>query len=129
MEESQRVIHHCHQTEERFGVAHSKCSLRARTIFLSVFFHNFSRYDTHHIIKYLVIATGEKLSAIAKNDETHISFCLDRPMESKKGVIQYHSLRILDNNVSELGFFSQNHGQTRFKVVEGMFLKHQRRYH
>ena len=103
MEESQRVIHHCHLTGEIFGVAHSKCNLRARTTnFLPVFFHNLSRYDAHHIIKYLVIETGEKLSAIAKNDETYTSFSLDVPMEkfkSKKGhdVIQYHSLRFLDS--------------------------------
>ena len=75
MEESQRVIHHCHLTGEIFGVAHSKCNLRARTTnFLPVFFHNLSRYDAHHIIKHLVIETGEKLSAIAKNDESYIRY-------------------------------------------------------
>ena len=103
MEECQRVIHHCHLTGETFGVAHSKCNLRERTTnFLPVFFYNLSRYDAHHIIEYLVIETGEKLSAIAKNDENYISFSLDMPMEkfeSKKGhdVIQYHSLRFLDS--------------------------------
>ena len=103
MEESQRIIHHCHLTGEIFGVAHSKCNLRARTTnFLPVFFHNRSRYDAHYFIKYLVIETGEKLSAIAKSDETYISFSLDLPMEkfkSKKGhdVLHYHPLRFLDS--------------------------------
>ena len=102
MEESQRVIHHCHLTGEIFGAAHSKYNLRARTIFLPVFFHNLSRYDAHHIIKYLVIETGKKLSAIAKSDETYILFSLDMPMEkfkSKKGhdIIQYHSSGFLDS--------------------------------
>ena len=39
-----RVIHHCHLTGEIFGVAHSKCNLRAKTTrFLPVFFHNLSQ--------------------------------------------------------------------------------------
>ena len=101
VEHNLRVIHHCHLTGEIFGV--SKCNLRAKTTrFLPVFFHNLSRYDAHHIIKYLKLNDGEKLSAIAKNDETYISFSLDIPMErfkSKLGqnVVLYHSLRFLDS--------------------------------
>ena len=75
VEHNLRVIHHCHLTGEFFGVAHSKCNLRAKaTRFLPVFFHNLSRYDAHHIIKYLKVNDGEKLSAIAKNNETYIFF-------------------------------------------------------
>ena len=110
-EHNLRVIHHCHLTGEIFGVAHSKCNLRAKTTrFLPVFFHNLSRYDAHHFIKYLKLNDGEKLSAIAKkNDETYISFSLDIPMErfkSKVGqnVVLYHSLRFLDR----FQFISQN---------------------
>ena len=66
------------------------------------FFHNLSRYDAHHIIKYLKLNDGEKLSAIAKNDETFFSFSLDIAMErfkSKVGqnVVLYHSLQFLDS--------------------------------
>ena len=90
-------------TGEIFGVAHSQCNLRANTTrFLPVLFPNLSRYDAHQIIKYLKLNDGEKLSAIAKNDETYISFTLDIPMErfkSKAGqnVVLYHSLRFLDS--------------------------------
>ena len=103
VEHNLRVIHHCHLTGENIGVALSKCNLRAKTTrFLPVFFHNLSRYDAHHIIKCLKLNDGEKHSAIAKNDETYISFSLDKPMErfeSKLGqnVVLYHSLRFLDS--------------------------------
>ena len=102
VEHNLRVIHHCHLTCEIFGVADSKCDLRAKaTRFLPVFLHNLLRYDAH-IMKYLKLNDGEKLSAIAKNDETYISFSLDIPMErfkSKLGqnVVLYHSLRFLDS--------------------------------
>ena len=82
VERAERVIHHCYLTGEVFGVAHSKCNLRAKTTrFSTIFLHNLSRYDAHHIIKYLKFNNGEKLSAIAKNDETYVSFSLDVPME------------------------------------------------
>ena len=103
VERVERVIHHCHLTGEVFGVAHSKCNLQAKTTrFLPIFLHNLSRYDAHHIIKNLKLNNGEKLSAIAKNDETYISFSLDVPMErfkSKSGqhIVLYHSLRFLDS--------------------------------
>ena len=53
-------------------------------------------------MKYIKLNNGEKLSAIAKNDETYISFSLDVAMErfkSKSGqlFVLYHSLRFLDS--------------------------------
>ena len=103
VELNKRVIHHCNLTREKFGVAHSQCNLRAKTTrFLPILFHNLSRYDAHHIIKYLKLNDGEKLSATAKNDVTYISLSLDIPMErfkSKVGqnVVLYHSQLFLDS--------------------------------
>ena len=52
--ESDAVIHHNHATGEVYGLAHSKCNLKAMTVkFLPVFFHNLARYDAHHILKFL----------------------------------------------------------------------------
>ena len=102
-EKSTRVIHHCHLTGEIFGVAHSKCNLRARSSnFLPIFFHNFSRYDSHHILKNLQLKPGEKLSAISKTDETYTSVSIAVPVGSYKDkrnriVSLYHSLRFLDS--------------------------------
>ena len=102
VEHNLRVIHHCHVTGQMFGVAHCKCNLRAKTTRFLPVFHNLSRYDAHHIINYLKLNDGEKLSAIAKNDKTYIYFSLDIPMDrfkSKLGlnVVLYHSLLFLDS--------------------------------
>ena len=109
-EVSTRVIHHCHLSGEVFGVAHSKCNLQARTTkFLPVFFHNFSRYDSHHISKNLKLEKGENLSAIARTDETFTSINLVMPVGSytdkkNRNVRLFHSLRFLDS----LQFMSQS---------------------
>ena len=103
VELNHRSNYHFHLTGEIFGVAHSQYNLRAKTTrFLPVFFHNLSRYDAHHFIKYLKLNNGEKLSAVAKNDKTYISFSLDIPMESFKckvgqNVVLYHSKLFLDS--------------------------------
>ena len=82
-EVSNRVIHLCHVTGTIFGVAHSSCNLRAQTTkFLPIFFHNLSRYDSHHILKNLRLLAGEKLSAIARTDETFTSFSIAVPVGS-----------------------------------------------
>ena len=57
-----RVVHHCHLTGFVFLVAHSEYNLKARSVnFLPVFIHNLSRYDSHHIIKNLLLKEHEKL--------------------------------------------------------------------
>ena len=103
VEKTARVIHHCHLSGTIFGVAHSKCNLRARTTnFLPVFFHNLSRYDAHHILKHLKLKVGEELSAIAKTDQIYISFSINIPVgtykkQSGQLVKLYQSLRFLDS--------------------------------
>ena len=76
VERTARVIHHCHLSGTLFGVAHSKCKLRARTTnLLPVFFHNLSRYVEHHILEQLKLKVSEELSAIAKTGETYFLRC------------------------------------------------------
>ena len=58
----EKVVHHCHLTGTVFGVAHSSCNLLVTVgSFLRVFFHNLSRYDAHHIIKYMKLEENETL--------------------------------------------------------------------
>ena len=96
-------IHHCHLSGTIFGVAHSKCNLRARTTnFLPVFFHKLSRCDAHRILKHLKLKVAEQLSANAKTDETYISFSINIPVGTYKKqtgqlVKLYQSLRFLDS--------------------------------
>ena len=103
VERTARVFHHCHLSGRRLGVAHSKCNLRARTTnFLPVVFHNFSKYDGHHILKQLKLKVSEELFAIAKIDKTFISFSVNMPVGSYtkkcgKTVKLFQSMRFLDS--------------------------------
>ena len=100
---SERVIHHCHLSGKKFGVAHSSCNIKARsTSYLPIFFHNRSHYDAHHIIKNLTLLSGEKLSAISRTDETYISFSVSVPVGSyytknHKNATITNNLRFLDS--------------------------------
>ncbi|XP_075240282.1 uncharacterized protein LOC142335839 [Convolutriloba macropyga] len=102
-EEESKVVHHSHLTGDIHGVAHRKCNLDCSVMkFLPVFFHNFSRYDSHHIIKDLEIYDGEELNAIAKTDETFISFSVRVPVGSyvdKRGLTKCikSDIRFLDS--------------------------------
>ena len=104
VERTARVIHHCHFSGTLFGVAHSKRNLRARTTnFLLVSFHNFSRYDAHHILKQVTLKVSEELSAIAETDELFISFNVNMPLGSYtkkcgKTVKLFQSMRFLDSH-------------------------------
>ena len=101
VERAAKVIHQCHLSGTLFVVAHSKCNLRARTTnFLPVFFHNLSRYDAHHFLKQLKLKVSEELSALAKTDETFISFSANMPVgsytkKSGKTVKLFQSMRFL----------------------------------
>ena len=50
-----QVLDHCHFTGQYRGAAHSICNLKARVdiddMKIPVWFHNFSGYDSHHILK------------------------------------------------------------------------------
>ena len=58
--EEKIFVHHCHVTGKTFGVAHNSCNLKATVgSFLPVFFHNLSRYDAHHFVKYLKLEDND----------------------------------------------------------------------
>ena len=64
-----KVVHHCHLTGKVIGVAHSKSNLKVTAgSFVPIFFHNLSRYDSHHIIKHLKLEDKGELSAIARTE-------------------------------------------------------------
>ena len=101
--ESDAVLHHYHATGEVYGLAHSKCKLKARTVkFLPVFFHNLARYEAHHILKYLQLRPNEIHSAIACTGETFVTFSIKfqtseypTKQEVKKPI--YSEIRFLDS--------------------------------
>ena len=85
-----KVVHHDHATGKVFGLAHNKCNLKLRVqAFTPVFFHNLSKYDSHHLIENFTLAGGEKITVVPCTDENYISFSLHVPVGSymdKKGV-------------------------------------------
>ena len=77
--------------------------------FLHLFFHNFSLYDWHHILKNSKLEKGETHSAIARSDDTITSIILEVPVGSytdkkNKIVRLFHSIQFLD----KLEFMSQS---------------------
>ena len=110
------VIHHCHYSGQVYGIAHSRCNLKARrSNFLPVFFHNLARYGAHHIFKNLQLAANEKLSAISRTDETYTSFSMSVKTGEYKNkfnvkVLLYSHIRFLDSFqfVTGFGQFGKN---------------------
>ena len=95
----EKVIHHEHFTVEIYGVAQNSCNLKLRTqTFISVFFHNLSKYDAHHLLKHIEIQSEEKTTVIPCNSETYISFPFFVPVGRKKDdKLLYGEFRFLDS--------------------------------
>ena len=93
------MIHHDHFTGEIYGVAHNSCSLKLRTqTFTAIFFHNLSKNDAHHLLKYIEIQSEEKLTVIPCNSETYISFSFFVPVgRTKDDELLYEEFRFLDS--------------------------------
>ena len=55
-----KVVHHDHSTGKIFGMAHNESNLKHRTqSFTPVLFNNLSKYDSHHLIRYLSLLPDE----------------------------------------------------------------------
>ena len=95
----ENVIHYDHFTGEIYGVAHNSCDLKLRTqTFTPIFSHNLSKYDAHHLLKYIEIQSEEKLRVNPCNSETYISFSFFVPVgKSKDDKLLYEEFRFLDS--------------------------------
>ena len=96
---NEKVIHQDHFTGEIYGVAHNSCNLKLRTqTFTPIFFHNLSKYDAHHLLKYIEIQSEEKMTVIPCNSETYISYSFFVPVgKSKDDKLLYEEFRFLDS--------------------------------
>ncbi len=64
---------HDHLTGEYRGAAHGICNLNYKIPqFIPIYFHNFSRYDAHFLVKELGADNG-KITLIPNNEEKYIS--------------------------------------------------------
>ncbi len=88
-----KVRDHDHLTGEFRGAAHSICNLNYKIPrFIPIFFHNFSGYDAHFLVKELG-ADGENITLIPSNEEKYISFSKHIKYDTGKNV----EMRFLDS--------------------------------
>ena len=95
----EKVIHHDHFTGEIYGLTQNSCNCKLRTQdFTLIFFHNLSKYDAHHLIKFIEICADEKLTVIPCNSETYISFSFLVPLvRTEDDKLLYEEFRFLDS--------------------------------
>lgn len=71
-----KVKDHCHLTGKYRGAAHQKCNLKYQNQkFIPVFFHNFTGYDSHLLVKEFSGLTGE-INVIPTSEEKFISISI-----------------------------------------------------
>ena len=98
-----KVVRHDHSTGKTFELAYNECNLKQRTqSFTPVLFHNLSKYDSHHLIRYLSLLPDEELTVVPCTDEKYIFFSLHVSVgkfDDKKGSerIKFEEMRFLDN--------------------------------
>ena len=73
-------------------------SLRFVRRHLHHFFYNLSKYDAHHLLKFMEIYADEKLTVIPCKSETYISFSFFVPVgRAKDDRLLYEEFRFLDS--------------------------------
>ncbi len=103
VEESDRVLDHCHYSGKFLGVCHSRCNLSRRNLnFTPVIAHNLQNYDLHHIILALdVCEPSTTVNVIPLSDEKFISLSLgvlvDTYERDGQTVRIYETLRFIDS--------------------------------
>jgi len=80
MAAGEKVLDHDHLTGQFLGVAHSECNLKRREDQkLTVFFHNFSGYDSHFVVKAMANVEGiQDVEAIPLNTQKFKTILLNK---------------------------------------------------
>ena len=125
-----RVADHDHITGKYRGAAHSACNLRMQlTKSVPVFFHNLSKYDSHHIMRYVGKVDGgiKRIDVLAKTLEkfTGFTFTFD---DSKIKFVFKDSLQFLPNSLDKLVqnlLKSSNNDYNLFDETKKIFREYQ----
>ena len=119
-----------------FGLAHNGCNLKQKIpVFIPVFFHNLSRYDSNHLIWYLILLQYKKLIVVPCTDENYVSFSLHIPLgefDDKKGRnrIKIEEMRFLDSFrflPDSLDNLSKSLNNENFKILKHFFPSEEKR--
>lgn len=98
-----KVRDHCHLTGKYRGSAHSNCNLNYSESLkrIPVFFHNFSGYDSHFLVRELSKVNKGKMELIAQSSERYIAVTKEYfPFKIKFQFLD--SLKFLSASLSEL---------------------------
>lgn len=118
-----RVRDHCHLTGKYRGPAHTECNIQFRVPkHIPIFFHNFSKYDSHLFITELANFDGET-KVIPLNKEVYIAMSHYIPMNDEKRL----ELRFLDSfrfMASSLDKLAKNLPDTHLHAIRHYFPNH-----
>ncbi|XP_062141781.1 uncharacterized protein LOC133849675 [Drosophila sulfurigaster albostrigata] len=114
-----RVKDHCHFTGRYRGAAHNSCNLNYKTgDFIPVFFHNFSKYDSHLFVKELGEIEGE-IKVIPLNKELYISISKYLPL--RKNTLEIRFLDTIRFMPSSLDTLAGNLSEENFNVLKSQY--------
>ena len=89
------AVHRDHAISRIFGLAHDQCCLRQRTqSFIPAFFHNLSKYDSHDLIRKVVLESIEKKQwYLAVMKTTSLSVYISQKVATRKQRFINHKIR------------------------------------
>ena len=129
--DNEKVLDHCHFSNQFLGWAHSKCNLQRRTqSFVPIIAHNLSGYDLHHVVKSLHHCNpNNKFSIIPQTDENYISFSFkvwikDIVNKNQNVIPIYEELRFIDSlrfMQSSLDKLVQSLPEDSFDILDNHF--------
>ena len=102
-DQNPKVMDHDHISGQFLGSCHNTCNLNAQKKYiLPVFFHNFSGFDSHIIIRDVAKYMQSSFEVIAKNAENYI--CLTVRLQQRKIKILFlDSFKFLSSSLQSLG--------------------------
>ncbi|XP_050060033.1 uncharacterized protein LOC126551227 [Aphis gossypii] len=116
-----KVRDHDHLTGLYRGAAHNRCNLNYKVPkFIPVFFHNFSGYDSHLLVRELGNDT-DNIDLLPNNEDNYISFSKKIQYSTKNIELRFlDSYKFLSNSLSEL---AKSMKLYNFKILKKWFQK------